>query len=121
MKKMSLVLTGVLLASGVCFAADQGAMAKMVKPTAIAVKSSMTQGTIESISIADQTKNLSAGLSLRQQDGKIVKFLLSTPAIYSADAKRLELKQVKAGEKAIVKYSANKDGSLEARSIQLIK
>ncbi|MCB9757949.1 MAG: hypothetical protein H6753_05975 [Candidatus Omnitrophica bacterium] len=121
MKKVSLVLTGVLLTSGLCFAADQGVATKMVNPSTIAVKSSTAQGTIESISAADPTKNLSAGLSLRAEDGKIVKFLLATPAVYSADAKRLQLNQIKAGEKAMVKYSANKDGSLEARSIQLIK
>lgn len=120
MKKTIFLLLGVVLISGLCYA-DEHASSPKTAGQNVSVKVHMAQGTIESITPADATNKVDAGLSIKEDNGSVVKFILSNAAVMGADLKNISFSQLKAGEKVKVKYSPTKDGANRVRVITEIK
>lgn len=58
---------------------------------------------------------------MKEENGKIVEFVMIQPVCYDTHSEILPLTQLRAGEKAKVQYFTTKDGMREAQSITLVK
>ena len=119
MKKATFIVS-LILTTGLCFGAEQEGTVKMSKPSG-AIATQVVQGTIDSINLADPAKKLKAEISLKQENGSVVKFLLSEPVVYDGNSMHITLSQLKTGEKAKVQYFTTKEGVREAKSITLVR
>ena len=120
MNKTICILMGLMLTSGVCFAKEHSAANK---PTtqATAHKFHVAQGIIDALTPADAAAKVKAGISLKEDNGSVEKFIVSKATVFNADAKTIVFSQLKPGEKVKVAYSTNKDGGHVARSITEIR
>ncbi|MBL8012797.1 MAG: hypothetical protein JNN05_03010 [Candidatus Omnitrophica bacterium] len=115
MKKSTFILMGLLLTNGLCFAAtppkENKSMAAMAAQT--------VQGTIDSIRKGSSSEK--SEISLKADNGSMVRFSLSSASIHDANGKAIGLDQLKSGDKAKVKYVDTKGGNHKARSVTLVK
>lgn len=115
MKKTAFILMGLLLTSGLCFAATPAKENK----SASAMAAQTISGTIDSIRKGSASEK--PGISLKEDNGTVLKLSLSKASIHDASGKSIDLDQLKSGDKATVKYVTTKNGNNRARSVTLVK
>ena len=127
MKKIFITIFALTVANGLCFAADMGTAAPKA-PAMNEMKSAameslkMAQGKVESVSMADAMKGTKSEIVLVDDMGKKWTFgVQSTTTIWDANVQPITLEKIKAEDKIMVKYSVDKEGMNEAKSISLMK
>ena len=119
MNKYLLTGAGLILIPGLCLGAENNQTKMMKSPPQAATK--MAQGTLDAINIGYTAKKVPADIALKEDNGSVIKFLVTHPSVMAVDNKHITLAQLKAGEKARVEYVINATGQNKAKSIMLMK
>ncbi len=125
MKRILAVLFIVMLTGGLCFAQEANKAAAAPAQPAVSMKAVETKtliGTTESVTIADPAKGTKSGISVVDDTGKKVDFLVKdTTTIYDSQWLPTTLSQIVKSIKVKVRYSTTKESVNEAVSINVIK
>ena len=119
MKKSIVILTGLFFIPGLCFGAESTAAKMSNPPSLISLK--VVQGTIDAVNLADPAKKLPSDISMKADNGTEMKFLVTHPSVMDTNNDRIQLTQLKAGDKAKVQNTTNTQGKNKAQTITLVK
>lgn len=120
MRQIFFVTLIIMLGSSFCFA--QMSVTPKASPISTTTSEAKTlTGKVESVTIADATKGTKSEITVAEDNGNKISFLVkSTATIYDAEGKTISLDKLKKNDSVRVKYTA-KEGANEAVSIKLKK